>query len=504
MAKANSKNKTIEDALVPVEEQPYKVPGNWCWIHLLDSFDNVTDSKKKLPTKEYQEEGKFSIIDQGQNFVGGFTNREDMIYDGNLPVVIFGDHTRCMKYVDFPFVQGADGVKVLRPKIFWDSKAFYYALQSVEIPNMGYRRHYPLFKNFSIPLPPIPEQQRIVFRIESLYSQLDEAKDKAQEVIDGFDSRRAAILAQAFSGKLTEKWREENAIKNSWGQKRFDEVAEIKSNLVDPAEFQEFPHIAPDNIEKRTGVLLEYHTIAHDGVTSGKHRFYPGQILYSKIRPYLSKVVMVDFDGLCSADMYPIEAKQNTKFLWYYMLSDEFLEAASSAGSRSVLPKINQKELSKIPVRITESDYEQGEVVRILDEIFAKENEARILAETVVDKIEEIKKSVLAKAFRGELGTQDSSDEPAEELLKRILTEAPVEEKKKSTTRKKKVKVVMNKDLLEAVREAGKITPERLKEETGLGIDEFYEELKRLTESGQVSEKKEGGDVYLEVGDADR
>ena len=122
----------------------------------------------------------------------------------------------------------------------------------------------------------------------------------------------------------------------------------------------------------------------------------------------------------------------------------------------------------------------------------------------MVLEIDEIKKSVLAKAFRGELGTQDSSDEPAEELLKRILTEAPAEEKKKSTTRKKKVKVVMNKDLLEAVREAGKITPERLKEETGLGIDEFYEELKKLTESGQVSEKKEGGDVYLEVKDANR
>jgi hypothetical protein fuD12_08734 len=145
---------------------------------------------------------------------------------------------------------------------------------------------------------------------------------------------------------------------------------------------------------------------------------------------------------------------------------------------------------------------EQKEIVRILDKIIEKEKEARTLAEIIDDKIDEVKKSILAKAFRGKLGTNDSSDEPAVELLKRILTKVPVEEKKKLTARKTKVKVVMKKDMLEAVREARKITPERLKEETGLGIGEFYEELKRLTEFGQVVEKKEGGDVYLEVRDA--
>ena len=159
--------------------------------------------------------------------------------------------------------------------------------------------------------------------------------------MDSFETRKAAILHKAFTGELTAKWREEHGISiDNWKTTRFDSVAAIRSNLVDPAEYQSFPHIAPDNIEKKTGVLLEYHTIAEDGVTSGKHRFYSGQILYSKIRPYLSKAVVVDFDGLCSADMYPIEAYQNARCLWYYMLSDEFLLQASTAGSRSVLPKM--------------------------------------------------------------------------------------------------------------------------------------------------------------------
>ena len=93
---------------------------------------------------------------------------------------------------------------------------------------------------------------------------------------------------------------------------------------------------------------MEYHTVSEDGVTSGKHRFYPGQILYSKIRPYLSKVVVVDFDGLCSADMYPIEAKGNTKCLWYYMLSEEFFRA----GINGRLPLSITKDQSEGIVRI--------------------------------------------------------------------------------------------------------------------------------------------------------
>ncbi len=260
------------------------------------------------------------------------------------------------------------------------------------------------FLNYVFPLPPtIEEQQRIVKRIESLFAKLDAAKEKAQNVVDSFEVRKAAVLHKAFSGELTASWRKQNGVADdSWKTVRFDEIAEIKSNLVDVADFQNYPHIAPDNIEKYTGVLLDYHTIAEDKVTSGKHRFYAGQILYSKIRPYLSKVVIVDFDGLCSADMYPIEAKCNTRFLWYQMLSNDFLAQASNSGSRSVLPKINQKELSIIRMK-TCSLPEQQEIVRILDNILQKEQSAKKAVQAVLDQIDLLKKSILARAFRGEL-----------------------------------------------------------------------------------------------------
>ena len=186
MARATKKIElTLEEklaqALVPEAEQPYQVPENWRWIHLLDSFDNHTDSKKKIKQKDYLEEGSLAIVDQGQEIVGGFSNDNKMQYTGTLPVIIFGDHTRCIKYVDFPFAQGADGVKVLTPKECFLPKAFFYAFYSIDIPDMGYRRHYPLFKNYSIPVPPLGEQQRIVDRIESLFAKLDEAEREIAE-----------------------------------------------------------------------------------------------------------------------------------------------------------------------------------------------------------------------------------------------------------------------------------------------------------------------------------
>ena len=499
----------LQAALVPDWEWPYKLPENWCWLKLVESFDNHTDSKKKIKQKDYLAKGKLAVVDQGQELIGGYTNDVEKSYSGALPIVIFGDHTRCIKFVDFPFAQGADGVKVLRPKPFYLPKAFYYALQSVNIPNLGYRRHFPLFNKFSIPLPPFAEQQRMVDRIESLFAKLDETKEKAQAVVDRFETRKAAILHKAFTGELTAKWREEHGVSiDNWKTTRFDSVAAIRSNLVDPAEYQSFPHIAPDNIEKKTGVLLEYHTIAEDGVTSGKHRFYSGQILYSKIRPYLSKAVVVDFDGLCSADMYPIEAYQNARCLWYYMLSDEFLLQASTAGSRSVLPKINQKELSALTVHLPTNDREQEEIARILDELFDKEQQTKEAAEIVLDQIELMKKSILARAFRGELGTNDPSEESAVELIKQIKQDSlgkisgDTLEKKRV---KKKVEVgLVAKSIMQALSAGAKLTPENLKAETALPIDDFYDQLKILVNGGHVIETRIDGESYLEAKDENR
>lgn len=427
----------LEQALVPVDEQQYPIPDNWCWttVNMVSTVVTGGTPSKKNPDY-YGDEFPFfkpTDLDKGRHVYNASEYLSEagkkvarVIPAQSTAVCCIGSIGKC-GYLE---VEGTTNQQINSAIPKYNPLYLYFYMNTESFANELWEKssattiaivNKAKMESCVFPLAPLAEQQRIVDRIESLFAKLDEAKEKAQAVVDGFELRKSAILHKAFTGELTEQWRKAHGKNDSdWRIIRFDEAAEIKSNLVEPADYQEFPHIAPDNIEKKTGVLLEYHTVAEDGVKSGKHRFYAGQILYSKIRPYLSKVVIVDFDGLCSADMYPINAKEDTRYLWYYMLSDEFLDQASNAGSRSVLPKINQKELSQIFVRMTSLE-EQQAIVEILDNVFEKEQQAKEAAEVVLDQIDTMKKAILARAFRGELGTNDPAEESALELLKTVL-----------------------------------------------------------------------------------
>ena len=118
-----------------------------------DVFEDVTKFGTKIKTDEYQPSGKYQIIDQGQAVIAGYTDLEDGVFE-NVPAIIFGDHTRIVKYVDKPFFLGADGVKVLRCRFEdADYRYLYYALKSLKIPNTGYNRHFKWLKEEKINYP---------------------------------------------------------------------------------------------------------------------------------------------------------------------------------------------------------------------------------------------------------------------------------------------------------------------------------------------------------------
>jgi type I restriction enzyme S subunit len=264
--------------------------------------------------------------------------------------------------------------------------------------------HYP------IPLPPLEEQRRIVAKLDVLLGRNKAGRQELSAATQLIKRQRQAVLAQAFSGKLTADWREDNSyntfgvwdLPSSWKWGVFADAADIVSNLVSPDGVLDLPHIAPNHIESGIPKLLPFNTVRDDGVISPKHLFRPGTIIYSKIRPYLRKVVLVDFTGVCSADMYPIRAKYNSKFLLYWMVSQDFTDLTTEHQGRTVLPKINQVALNKIPTPIPPID-EQAEIARRIEAAFARIDEGEQAIKQAFTLAERLEQATLAKAFRGEL-----------------------------------------------------------------------------------------------------
>ncbi|WP_022654359.1 restriction endonuclease subunit S [Aquaspirillum serpens] len=183
-----------------------------------------------------------------------------------------------------------------------------------------------------------------------------------------------------------------------WSWARFGTVVSFQSELVAPQDFQDLDQIAPDSIEKGTGKLLFRRTVAEAGITGPNNRFYAGQILYSKIRPSLSKAVIAEFDGLCSADMYPLRVVGLSKqYLLKIILSEPFLAQVRREENRIKMPKLNIPSLSNFLIAVPPLE-EQHRIVAKVDELM-----------TVCDQL----KSRLSEAQTTQLHLADALTEKA-------------------------------------------------------------------------------------------
>ena len=194
------------------------------------------------------------------------------------------------------------------------------------------------------------EQTLLQLAVRGLLVPQDPTDEPASALLQKIraDKDRVIATGQIKQGKPLPPITDEEKpfeLPQGWEWVRFGQIASIASNLVPPALHLNKRQVAPDCIEKGTGLLLQKRTVAEAEIISPNHLFKPGQILYSKIRPSLSKAVLVDFGGLCSADMYPIESMLDSHYLLMYILSQPFLDQVSIAENRVKMPKLNQEAL---------------------------------------------------------------------------------------------------------------------------------------------------------------
>lgn len=264
-------------------------------------------------------------------------------------------------------------------------------------------------KSIIVPTPPLSEQTAIAAYLDEKCATIDAIIAEAKASIEEYKSWKASVIFETVTKGLNPNAEMKDSgvewigeIPKGWNLMPFGKIASIKACLVPPKEYPLLPQISPDNIEKGSARLLQnYKTVQESGVISWNHHFYKGQIIYSKVRPTLNKLFLAQFEGLCSADMYPIETTQDARYLVYAMLSGYFVQqVAAITANRVKMPKINKQELSKITVLLPPLS-EQASIVSYLDRKCSLIDGIILEKEDLIRELENYKRSLIFEAVTG-------------------------------------------------------------------------------------------------------
>ena len=460
----------LQAALVPDWEWPYKLPENWCWTKIgsISSLHRGVSYKKTDAHTERRENS--CLVMRGGNICEGSIDTEaDNIYvdislvaenqivrKNDIIIVASTGSTKVigragiskMDYLDVAF--GAF-LLLVRPSTKVNQRYIDYFFLSDNYRNRikklasgininNIRGEY--ITETLVPLAPLAEQQRIVDRIESLFTKLDEAKEKAQTVVDSFETRKAAILHKAFTGELTAKWREERGVgMESWRKITFKDVCEKITDGTHHSPVNtkngEYMYITAKNI-KENGIDLANVTFVskdvHEEIYSRCDVQY-GDVLYIKDGATTGiatvNTIKKPFSLLSSVAVLRPDKKQIlSEYMAYNLNSSKTKTMMINSMSGNAITRLTLSKIKAASITICSLD-EQGEIVHLIDNLLGKEQQAKEAAEVVLERINLMKKSILARTFRGELGTNDPSEESAVELLKKV-SHMPAETKSKA------------------------------------------------------------------------
>lgn len=450
----------LQAALVPESEQPYKVPENWCWVRLtsLKNGDNGFFDGDWILSENMDPTGDIRLLQLSDIGIGEFLDKSNKhinektfkqlacseLNEGDIMISRMAEPiARSCIVPKFPYkVITAVDVAVLRCNShFVIDQYINYICNTKWFTDLAFKlargttRVRITRKNLGempIPLPPLTEQQRIVDRIESLFAKLDEAKQKAQEALDSFETRKAAILHKAFTGELTAQWRKEHGVgmkswdRLQWGNfivsieagknwnaegrpPRDDEFGVVKVSAVTWGEFNE--------AESKTCMVEEQ--------WNENVQIHEGDFLFSRANTLqlVGNCVIVKFISrrlMLSDKILRLKFDKCVipEYVLHFTRSDLYRNQIEqlASGNQDGMRNVSQKNMKLVEFPIPKLE-EQKEIVRILNDLLTKEQQAKESAEGVLEQIDLIKKAILARAFRGELGTNDPTEENAVKLL---------------------------------------------------------------------------------------
>ncbi len=373
-----------------------------------------------VESTDYDDSYKTPVLTAGKSFIIGYTNETKGIYT-KLPVIIFDDFTTSSQYVDFPFKVKSSAMKILSANSeIANLKYLFYKMQTIQFDSANHKRYWiSEYSKIKLDLPTLAEQERIVKRIETMFAKLDQAQEKAQAVLDSFETRKAAILHKAFTGELTANWRKKNGVlDNSWETKALKDTTlkiidgDRGKNYPSKSDFSEIGHCVFLNtknvtkngfsFEKVDFITKEKDESLHNGKlqrgdvifttrgTIGNSAIYSDDIPYEHLR--INSGMVIFREGI----------ELNKHFLLLLFKSKNVQTQINKLQTGSAQPQLPIKVMKNLQIPIP-SIPEQNEIVKILVSILEKESRAKEAAQTVLDQIALLKKSILARAFRGKI-----------------------------------------------------------------------------------------------------
>ncbi|MEV0049034.1 restriction endonuclease subunit S [Saccharopolyspora shandongensis] len=361
------------------------------------AFDEaVTESSKgnrKTNTDEYLKEGKYPIVDQGESLICGYTDDPDRLCKSPVPTIVFGDHTRRFKYIDFPFCIGADGTKVLTSKPDIDTKYLYHYMRTLRIPNAGYSRHFKFLRRHDIYFPVLDEQRRIA----AVLDQADALRTQRREALTQLDELTQSIFLDMFGNPLFNR--------KSWPTLSFRECGQVTTGATPPRDSKEafgqhIEWLKPDNIIDD----LEHPTESKEGLSELGVQFSkvapPGALLIVCIAGSpnsIGRAALLDRKAAYNQQINAlIPRKGNPRFLYHQIVAGKrLIQSQSSGGMKGIVSKsrLEQVRLMYPPEKL------QEEFARRIESVERMKQQHR----AHLARLDELFASLQDRAFRGDL-----------------------------------------------------------------------------------------------------